>query len=147
MKKLIFSLIILFSFSHSSELKRVESIVNDINKLRTKYEECRSELSNANELYIENEKLTKKIIELEKIVKNQNNILKTKENVDRNLGNEKNQILSFNEKKLESDNAFPKLVMKKEFKKPKKDEVFQFEPTAFQLISEGVIYDAVDGKK
>ncbi len=35
----------MFSFLHSDEMKRIESIVQDITKLRAEYEECKNTLN------------------------------------------------------------------------------------------------------
>lgn len=92
------------------------------------------------DLEIENKKLIQEIDKLEKIVKKQEILLKTKEN------DKKNYI--FYAQECEKESAFPKLMMKNEYQKKSFDEneIITFEASAFRLKTDSIIYDAIDGK-
>lgn len=59
------------------------------------------------DLEAENKKLIEKIAELEKLILKQQKILKTKQNIDKNLFNKSSEC--------DDEDTFPKLMMKKEY--------------------------------
>lgn len=136
--KIIFLALIVLSFLHSNEIQRMEAIIDDISKMRTDYERCKSESNNRDDLKKSNIALAKRVQELEKIVKNQEKILKFKEN-----------NVKYIFKKQSDENKFPKLMMKKEFKKESADKnsIINFKASAFFLNKSSIIYDAIDGKE
>lgn len=155
--KIIFTVLIILSLLNSDEIKRLEAIVVEISQLRTNYEECKSELevnqkSRAEDI---NSDLVNKIEKLEKLVKNQQKLLKSKEIVDKNqqkLLKSKEIALKSQCKKstLESEKeTFPKLIMKSEYqnKNSNDDTIINFKPITFHLIRDSIIYDAVDGEQ
>ncbi len=93
------------------------------------------------DLEAENKKLVEKIAELEKLILKQQKILKTKENIDKNLLN-----CSY---KCEDEDTFPKLVMKKEYQEEGLDEdkIIKFSSSSFRLREDSEIYDSINGKK
>lgn len=107
--------------------------------------------------------LENKIRKLEKIVKNQEISLKTKEKVIKNLKNNKiktkevvenslkNKKMSSSEAQLvcEKKNSFPKLVMKEGFQESVNDieETHTFKASAFRLKNDARIYDEINGKE
>ncbi|MBE0514184.1 hypothetical protein [Sulfurimonas sp.] len=93
------------------------------------------------DLEIENKRLIQEINRLEKIVKKQEFLLKTKES------NENNLLIYSN--RCEEESPFPDLMMKEEHKKssPDKNEIITFTASAFRLKTESVIYDAANGEK
>lgn len=136
--KIIFLALIVFSFLHSNEIQRMEAIIDDISKMRADYERCKSESDNKDDLKKSNAALAKRVQELEKIVNNQEKILKFKEN-----------NVKYIFKKPSDENKFPKLMMKKEFQKESanKNSIINFKASAFFLNKSSIIYDAIDGKK
>lgn len=136
--KIIFLALIVLSFLHSNEIQRMEAIIDDISKMRADYERCKSESDNKDDLKKSNAALAKRVKELEKIVNNQEKILKFKEN-----------NVKYIFKKTSDENKFPKLMMKKEFQKESvnKNSIINFKASAFFLNKSSIIYDAIDGKK
>lgn len=125
-------LYLLFSPLFADEIQRVHAIVDDITKLRKEYEGCTKELSARRSLEDENAKLRARIAELEKAVKADKILLKTKEN------SKNNQIIKKEE--CVEDDGFPELMMKN-------DTLVVFEPSAFRLSEEAFVYDGVRGRE
>lgn len=80
--KIIVMALMIFSFLHSADIQN-------------------------RDLEAENKRLVKKIAELEKLILKQQKILKTKQNIDKNLLN--------NSSECGDEDTFPKLMMKKEY--------------------------------
>lgn len=150
-------LLVLFILSlslNADEVKRIESIVSDIAKLRAEYEGCQTEakiyslqlkderdrnkiliqeIDSFKNLYKREIEYKNKILKLENKIKNQEKILKIKENSKKTLIVKNKPIIKIKEnskktlvikektiEKLvlvncEEPNPFPELVMKKEF--------------------------------
>ena len=137
----------ILSFLNADEMKRIEAIVSDIQKLRADYDKCEKKLQNKgifistdskdsnrkvafeNDLLESNKLLSKKIEKLEKQLLTKNNLLKTKDK-------------TINKLSKNTKNSFPKLIMKKEFEK-----FITFKASSFHLVHESVIYDAINGEK
>ncbi|MCK9453642.1 hypothetical protein [Sulfurimonas sp.] len=137
--RLLSTLLFLFSLLYADEIKRIDSIVKDIEKLRVDYNRCSEMLDKSANLAEQNSTLLKKIEELENIVKKQEKLLKIKEKKD------KNQFLY--SKKCEKENSFPKLMMKSEYQEKHFDqnEITTFKASAFRLKTDSIIYDAING--
>ena len=115
--------IFLLSLLSSDEIQRIESIVEDITKLRSQNQECKKTLkSNEKKNYI---KYDLRIKNLEKQVENYKKLLKTK--VKKKLTSEKADIRP-KEKIIiqkcknitkEEPNNFPKLILKDKYSKIK----------------------------
>lgn len=131
---------LLLSFANCDEIQRIEHIVKDISKLRLEYERCKEELGSST-LLEENSRLQNRVQELEKVVKKQEILLKTKEKRAKNLF-----IYS---DRCEEESPFPDLMMKDEHKEVSadKNEIITFKASAFRLKTDSVIYDAAEGKK
>ncbi|MFA5233786.1 MAG: hypothetical protein WC390_05230 [Sulfurimonas sp.] len=88
-----------------------------------------------------NEDLAQKIKILEKIVFEQNKLLKSKEYIN------KNQFINSDENL--DKYSFPKLMMKEAYqaKLPEGDKIVEFEPSSFRLKTDSIIYDTIDGNK
>ena len=203
--KIVLIIVALSTLLFSDEIQRIQSIVDDITKLRVEYESCKKQLSSdlkgseyfdamaaendeklqTYKMNLKDEKqrneillaeidvfikekndldiLKAKISKLEKIVKNQENSLKVKEEVIKNLKIDKvktkevskNNLNSakkiFIEKQVvcEEPNSFPKLLMKKESPNQVKDieETYTFEAAAFRLKNEATIYRNINGEE
>lgn len=159
--KIILLSIVLLSFLHSDEMKRIEAIVQDISKLRSDYEECKKSLKDTpiskfsvpisnddgyKNLYLQekkksisltsrNEKLSREIKELKKELNFHQNIVKKKKKSSRKIA--KKPLV------CEDDNKFPKLVMKEKYE----DKIQTFKAASFRLLTESIIYDGINGKK
>lgn len=113
----------------ADEIQRIDSIVNDISKIRKNYE---TKLSIAKENNIalkqevQNYKLT--IKKLENQIKKLSTTVKTKDN---------QTIKPVVNTVCEDENPFPKLKMKDE-------KIEFFEPSAFRLKNDAKIYNSVD---
>jgi len=131
----LFTLLFIFSLAvNADEIQRIESIVDDISKLRESYEvaqeqlqECRSTL---NDIKInDNNKYLVEIQSLKKEIQNLKNRLKNKKN-------------------CENSNKFPKLTMKKKSKKEViLSDVIYFKASAFKLDKKSDIFSSIDGEK
>lgn len=149
MKILIFFLL-LVSFINADEIKRIESIVEDITKLRVKYKECQSSLQTKldednkdSEKIIEN--LKNQIIKYEKLLKTKDEIIialkakKAKENMQKST---KKQICK--PIKIDKPNKFPKLILKDVYAK---ENIIKTKPSTYRLKNNAFIYDKIDGNK
>ena len=160
--KLILILLLLFLNSYGSdEVTRIESIVKDINKLRSDYNKQEEELGiykydlrdEKEKNSILNTEINTLSIELKKVKK----LLKIKEN--ENLVNKSNLVeisknkMNFdkcmNSQIIEDDNPFPKLQMKKEFLNDeyKVEIASSFHASSFRLNTSADIYSAINGEK
>lgn len=147
--KYIFLLLITLVTLGADEIKRIESIVNDIAKLRTQYTECQ-EKSKQKDMKIQ--KYKEKINNLENRIIVLNNQLKTKDKTIKNTIKNKKQIAKTKEKtlktivyqKCDESNPFPKLIMKDSVKSTEQ-KIEYFEASAFRLNKDAGIYDAIDG--
>ena len=144
MKLLLIAFITIMSLS-ADEIQRIESIVQEITKLRTDYESCETklndcslkskdekeknliltkELESPNRFYNRETNYKNAILKLEQKIEEQNELLSVKEELNNRLLSE--NLAYAKEKKLMSEkllaqrriekNEFPKLMMKKEFK-------------------------------
>jgi hypothetical protein len=160
--KILFITLLLVSFLQADEMKRIESIVDDITKLRAQYEECQSSLkskdtlkatvvkSNKNEV----EYLLESVANNEKIIKKYKKLLKIKENdilaLKKKVSNKaiqtpkKTKPLLVCAKKID-DNPFPKLMLKEDTEL--KEEVQVTKASTFRINSDSSIYDSPNGKQ
>ena len=152
--KLLLVVLILSLSLNADEMKRIESIVNDITKLRAENEGCQTEakiyalqlkderdrnkilvqeINSFKNLYKREIEYKNKILKLENKIKNQEKLLKAKENSKKDLNIRSKPIVKIKEKEkktlvikektieklvlvnCEEPNPFPKLVMKKKF--------------------------------
>lgn len=149
--KIIFMALMLLSFLHSDEMQRIESIVKDISELRSEYDKCQVELK-AEKMshYIDTDEskkeLLKKIDYLEKQVKKQEEVLKTKELTIKNLTNtlkSSSKKTTAATKTCKEANDFPELMMKEDHQ----EKIVTFKACPFVLNVESIIYDGINGKK
>ena len=141
--KYILIVVILFSFSYSDEIERIESILRDITELRKKYEISQTEL---NLKIINEKKQDKKILELENKIKVYKKQVKTKEKKVKKLKQQKickpvkvKPIIIYKKQKLENPNKFPILMLKPQYIKYKK---IRMKAKTYRLITQTDIYDA-----
>lgn len=149
--KYILVLVVLFSFSYSDEIQRIESIVKDITQLREKYEISQEKLNLKN---INEKKQNERILSLEKQIQNYRKQLKLKEKKKKNLKPKNKEkickpvkvkpIIIYKTQKLENPNKFPKLMMKPKYVKYKK---IRMKAKTYRLASKANIYDAKYGNK
>ncbi|MCK4737219.1 MAG: hypothetical protein KAT10_01560 [Sulfurimonas sp.] len=172
--KIIFLALLLLSYLHSNEMKRIEAIVEDITNLRGDYEKCQAELNGKKsedqvkyykDLYEEEKKkniklkvetdytspffpssssLNKSVEKLEKRVKKQEKLLIVKDNKIKKL-------LKNSANKCKQVNEFPELMIKKEHKEnnsyTRKEKIINFKAKPFQLNVDSNLYNSIDGKK
>lgn len=146
--KTVFIILALLSYLYADEMKRIESIVQDITELRGDYEKCqdlykqekkkniilKAETEYNDDLIKSNKSLAKTVENLEKQIKIQKKLLTSKDN-------EINKLLKSGKKVCKTENVFPKLMMKKE------ETIQKFKARPFRLKIDSDIYDAVDGNK
>ncbi len=117
--KLLLALLILPIFLNADEMKRIESIVNDITKLRVEYEGCQTEakiysmqlkeerdknralvqeLNSFKDLYKREIEYKNKIVILQNRIKSQEKLLKIKENSKKDLIVKNNKITKVKDK-------------------------------------------------
>ncbi|MDQ7068594.1 MAG: hypothetical protein Q9M40_11810 [Sulfurimonas sp.] len=162
MKLIFISLALCLNILNADEIQRIESIVNDISKLRAECENAKSALAQTEiklkEEQEKNRKLSKdlevykqknislknKTIDLEKALKTKEKnkiICKTK-----TIEVIKNRIIiqkDLNTKSFSQENKFPNLLMKEEFKIHKDDN----KASTYRVKVDAYIYDGVDGEK
>ena len=173
MKKIILlSLLAALSCIDADEIQRIESIVNDITKLRVNYEKSQEELGlckvtlkdekQKSTLLLEeldnettlpkSDKIYKeKIKNLNNQIKELKNKLETKENeLNKKISTKNNKVkikekntICLNNKDLPL-NPFPKLKMKKEFEAD--TDLEYFSPSSFRVNKNATVYDAIDGE-
>jgi septal ring factor EnvC (AmiA/AmiB activator) len=150
MKFLLMSLLVLFVYSNADELKRIESIVSDIKKLRIDYDKSEEELS-LSLIKLKDEKEKNKIL-LEELNKAENkvNSLENKienlkksnksNNIEKVIIKEKIEICSENQ--IVNKNKFPQLKMRD---KDLSNERVDTNPQTYRLNKSAKIYDSKDG--
>ena len=142
------------------ELQKLESNLRD-EKQRSKI--LLAEIDVLTKEKYDNTDLISKMDKLEKIIKNQEISLKTKEKVIKNLKTDKVKTKLIAKSSLnnapktliqtqvvcEEKNSFPKLVMKESFETQSNyiEETRAFTPSAFRLKNSASIYDDIDGKE
>ena len=149
--KYILVLAILFSFSYSDEIQRIESIVKDITELRKKYELSQEEL---NLKKINEKKQHERILNLESQIKTYKKKLKAKEKIRKNKKILKKQKICkptkskpriiYKTQKLENPNKFPKLILKPKYVKYIK---VHMKAKTYRLSINADVYDARFGNK
>ena len=163
MKTVFLTFLLLLSNLNADEITRIESIVNDITKLRINYEKSQEELAScAVSLKDEKEKNSiliqelnsdtlsnKKEIEYKKSIKNLESkikelekIVKAKEN--KNKINKKDTTVCLNNQ-IKDKNVFPKLQIKNEFLETENLESFQ--ASSFRVNKKATIYNSINGSK
>jgi hypothetical protein len=163
MKTVFLIFVLLLSNLNADEITRIESIVNDITKLRINYEKSQEELSLCvvalkdekdknsiliQELNSDNSSDKKeinyrnRIKNLENKIKELENSLKTKE--AKVVENKEQDTICLNNQ-IKDNNIFPKLQMKKEFLEDERLESFQ--ASSFRVNKKTIVYDAINGKK
>lgn len=160
-----FLFILLLSFLvllNADEIQRIESIVNDISKLRSDYVKSQNSLVEM-KVRLEEEKKETKI--LKENLKNYKNKILSLENEIRSLKKslktkEKNKIICkktppkivkntiiikkyLNTQGFKEDNIFPNLLMKEQYKKNKTKSMAH----TYRVKLEAKIYDAVNGRE
>lgn len=157
--KLILLLLLALSYSTADEVTRIESIVKDINKLRSEYNKVEEELGVYKyDLRDEKEKntiLNNEVNSLNNELKRVRKLLKTKEKKNKVSKNntvtmmENKTILQkcVNNQRIEDNNPFPQLQMKKEFQENSEDVIVAFKASSFRVNKSTDIFDAIDGKK
>jgi len=156
--KLILLLLLLFNYSSADEVSRIESIVKDINKLRTDYNNIEEELGiykyDLRDEKEKNEILNKEINRLDIALNKAKKELKTKDN-NKNIGKNTSDSISKNKIKyqkcmdnqiIEDSNVFPDLQMKKEFQKNEKETLTEFKARSFRFNKAANIFDSINGK-
>ncbi len=162
MKLLFTFLIIYFSMLNAGEIQRIESIVNDISKLRSDYIKEQNNLiemeikfeeeKEKNQILHQDLKLYSNYTEKEKEYKNRIKSLENKiDYLNKSLkSNKKNKIKTrvivkkyLNNQSIHEENTFPRLLMKEQYKTDTKDTIAY----AYRVKIEANIYDAIDGKK
>lgn len=135
--KIIFIILVMLSFVYSDEMQRIEAIVKDINELRGDYEKCQSELKVQKPT-----KISAKILTCQSA---QNEALKYKKLYEK----EKQKNIALQTKSYKQENAFPSLMMKKEYqtKAVEVEEIVSFKASSFRLKVDSIVYDSIDGNK
>ena len=186
--KYIFAILLLSSLIHADEMQRIEAIVQDITKLRAQYASCEKELKSQKqtthkqlleidlmqEAYTKEQEYKDKIAKLEKLVKNQEKLLKSKEYKIKTLKVSKinnmkikeksNKSLKKKEKNIKNlgdfhcdkANKFPKLKLKKKYEKEvvnvsKKlknntQKIKKVKASTYRVLFDTNVYDAIDGR-
>jgi regulator of replication initiation timing len=146
--KVFFIILSLVSFLQADEMKRIESIVEDITKLRIDYEKCQERLKDKKVVKTNIVKLKKDDSEIQYYKK----LLKAKDNEIINLKNRFKEFKKNTIKKQKSlevclknidDNPFPKLMPKENVHV--KEEIQIIKASTFHLIEDAKIYDAPNG--
>ena len=157
MKLILLLLVVALGHLNADEVQRIESIVKDINKLRSDYSKLDDELAlykyNLKDEKEKNDILNKEIDSLNSQLKKLNNSLKAKDNRNKNTKNNYSKNSTYKiklDKCLENqrtrkENVFPTLVMKEQYRL--NQETLYFKPSSFRLNKEADIYDAINGNK
>jgi len=129
--KIVLALVLTITLQLSAdEIQRIESMLEDIIVQNTNYEKKEKEYENKI-IYLENQlKIAKKRVIIKEIVK-----MKTQEK----------SVVCLTNQKLEDNNPFPQLKMKKEYQRTPSEIEF-FTPKSFRVNGEAKIYDGVDSK-
>jgi len=171
--KFLFTLLLsCFTLLHAGEVQRIESIVNDISKLRNNYTKAQSSLvemevrleeeKEQNEILRQDLKLysnytrkeedyENKILSLENKIKYLKKSIKLKEKEKTICKTPSPKIIkttviikrNLNNQSLDKENEFPSLLMKEQFKTDKSDGYAY----AYRVKIEANIYNAIDGEK
>jgi len=177
--KLLLILFIIYFPLAANEMKRIEAIVGDIRELREEYADCQAD-SKIYEMQLQEQRDKNKILQqelnsfkslykieidykneinkLKNQIKEQDNILKTKESTIKYLNSEDIEKNKTKEKytknlflvKCDEANPFPELLMKKAFRNKKEiinsEEIKTFKASTFRLNKNAEIYNDVNGK-
>jgi len=150
--RFVFILFIFFAtLIQADEIQRIESIVEDISKLRNSYVKVERELQNEKD---KNKKYTKKIDSLENEIISLKKQIKTKEKIVINTSvvkplKSKNQTVAkkcLNNTINTESNTFPKLSMKKSNMSITKQKVFSFKASTYRVNKLAYIYGSIDGE-
>ncbi|MEA1982253.1 MAG: hypothetical protein U9N39_01810 [Campylobacterota bacterium] len=157
MKSILLLLMVLFSSANANEVQRIESIVEDINRLRSDYAKLDDQLSvckhNLKDEQEKNKILKKETDSLNNQLKKANTLLKTKEKNCKIIKNRLNKKTNnrvdtdkcLNTQIIKSENTFPKLQMKEQYESTEIEaQVVYFKPSSFRLNKEAKIYDGID---
>lgn len=148
--KYVFILVLFVGIVNANEIKRIESIVEDITKLRAKYSECQSTLLSSKKDLSTSE--YDRIQELEKEIKNYKNILKAKDKEIVSLKNDTKKKTPAKKQKVEvceiitydKPNDFPNLSLKDKYIN---ENILRTTPSTYRLNKNAHIYASIDGKK
>ena len=155
--KLILLLLLFLNSYGSDEVTRIESIVKDIQKLRSDYNKQEEELgiykydlSDEKEKNgILNNEIDSLTIQLKKVkkllkIKEKENIV-NKNNLKKISKNKINLQKCMNNQIVVDDNPFPKLQMKKEFRESENEKLSTFKAKSFRFNKSANIFDSIDG--
>ncbi|WP_373070794.1 hypothetical protein [Sulfurimonas sp.] len=134
-------LILIVGFLNADEIKRIESIVEDITKLRVKYQECQDTNLETDSKLVKLEKQLDKYKKLLKAKENELFIYKSQKNKDKVV--EKVKISVCKDIDTDKPNKFPKLVLKDKFNAHK---IINTNPSTYRLKNNAKIYDSINGK-
>ncbi len=148
MKYFFIFLILSFSILNADEVQRIESIVNDISKLRSDYGQTQSSVVEI-ELQLEEETYKNKILTLNNEINTLKKSIKLKEEkkiickiiVPKIIKTTVIIKKNLNTQSLEDNNKFPNLLMKEQFKRT---ETLTY---TYSVKTEVNIYDIIDGEK
>jgi len=137
---------------NADEIQRIESIVNDITKLRIQYEECKNTQKLEITAVKKQEKI--KIAKLEKDIENYKKLLKTKEKEIKSLKKAKTKKKKQISKKpvevpfckpvaADNSNKFPKLILKDKYNN---ENIIKTTPSSYRLNKDAKVYNAINGK-
>ena len=155
--KFIYLILITVLALPADEIKRIESIVQDISKLRVAHEKCEQTLV-AQDVNIK--KYKENMINLESEIKFLKKQLKSKENTRKNTVDVKKEKVKTKVKtintmvyqKCDENNPFPKLIMKedsldvKNLPSLKTSKPKYFKASTFRLNKSADIYNAMNGE-
>ena len=157
--KLILLLIFVLSL-YGDDIKRIDSIVSDIEKLREDYSRTKEKLSSCQSALMD-EKQRNIAISLDatedeflakeqeyiKTIKNLESRIKILENIEKpNKVCSKKIVKTKIIKVKDDENPFPKLLLKRN-QKISKYKITYFKPSSFRVKNETFIYDKPNGKK
>lgn len=152
MKIVLTVLMVIFMQLNADEIQRIESMVEDISKLRSDYTLTQDKLAKCsaklkNDFTTESDYVKKEKEYINRIISLENQLKKAKNRVViKEIPKSKNQVklkVCLDNQKIESDNKFPKLKMKKEFIDESEETLF-FKASSFRVNHEAKIYDGVD---
>jgi len=152
--KYVLFLVSLFISLNANEIKRIETIVNEITQLRLEYSQCQEALvsQSKSDLKSTKEENYKKIIkDLNKQIERYKKDLKIKDETIKKLSlkelnkakTKENNLNNMDFNKCKSTNSFPKLMMKEKFQN--KEPLEFFPASAFRFNKQSAVYDAIDG--
>lgn len=164
--KVVVACLLLISLLHAGEIQRIESIVDDISKLRVEYEKCKKSLKKSRQKNIilkaeldyingTSSNNVQSIAKYKKLLEKRNReikILKRKLSKFKKNNIKTKKIIQVCKVKKD-DNPFPKLVPKvgttvvKSRKIEKKEKTISFKATVFRLKKNTSIYSSPNSKK